>query len=102
MTTSLPFTSALITGASSGIGEAMVGLLAAADIPTVVVARRTDRLDELAAKHSCVEVLGADLTAAEGLAKVAQRVKSADAPIDLLVNNAGFGTSGDFFELDPD
>jgi len=54
MADSFPFTSALITGALSGIGEAMVELLAAQNIPTVVVARRRDRLDELAARHSCV------------------------------------------------
>jgi short-subunit dehydrogenase len=102
MTTSFPFQSALITGASSGIGEAMVGLLGEARIPTVVVARRTDRLDELAAAHDCVEVLGADLTTPAGITKVEKRIKSDAAPIDLVVNNAGFGTSGNFSELDPD
>ncbi|CAN5398507.1 SDR family NAD(P)-dependent oxidoreductase [soil metagenome] len=98
MTDTFPFTSALVTGASSGIGEAMVELLAAQEIPTVVVARRRDRLDELAARHSRVTVLAADLTSAADLREVVARV----ADIDLVVNNAGFGTSGNFFELDAD
>jgi NADP-dependent 3-hydroxy acid dehydrogenase YdfG len=57
MSASYPFTSALITGASSGIGEAMVQLLGDAGIPQVIVARRVDRLDELAAGYTNVEVL---------------------------------------------
>ena len=97
-----PFKSALVTGASSGIGEAMVELLAAQNIPTVVVARRRDRLDELAARHACVTVLAADLTEPEGLRAVAARVENTTDPIDLVVNNAGFGTSGLFHELDTD
>ena len=78
----------------------MVELLAAQNIPTVVVARRRDRLDELAARHACVTVLAADLTSAEGLRAVVERVADDANPIDLVVNNAGFGTSGNFFELD--
>ncbi len=99
-----PFTSALVTGASSGIGEAMVHLLGKAGVPTVLVARRTDRLEELAATYAGVgfEVLGADLNSADGLAAVVSRVSSESAPIELVVNNAGFGTSGLFHELDAD
>jgi short-subunit dehydrogenase len=99
--TSYPFTSALVTGASSGIGEAMVELLADAGIPTVVVARRRDRLDDLAARWPHLEVLAADLTTAKGLTAVAKRVADGAKPIDLVVNNAGFGTSGEFRTLDP-
>lgn len=95
-----PFTSALVTGASSGIGEAMVRLLGAAGVPQVIVARRTDRLDELAAQLPSVEVLSADLATAAGVATVAARIADTDRPIDLVVNNAGFGTSGAFYELD--
>jgi short-subunit dehydrogenase len=102
MSSSLPFTSALVTGASSGIGEAMVELLGEAGIPTVVVARRRERLDELAARFPLVEVLPADLTDPAGLATVVDRVRSTALPIDLVVNNAGFGTSGEFHVLDPD
>ena len=100
--TTYPFTSALVTGASSGIGEAMAHLLGAAGVPTVVVARRTDRLEHLAATYQDFEVLSADLNSADGLAAVAGRVTSNAAPIDLVVNNAGFGTSGLFHELGAD
>lgn len=99
---SYPFTSALVTGASSGIGESMVRLLAEAGVPTVVVARRADRLHELADRFGGIEVLPADLGTRAGLDAVVDRITSADAPVDLVVNNAGFGTSGDFHTLDPD
>ena len=100
--TTFPFTSALVTGASSGIGEAMAELLGEAGVPTVVVARRRDRLDEIAARFDHVEVLDADLTTADGLAAVVARVGDTALPIDLVVNNAGFGTSGAFHALDVD
>jgi hypothetical protein len=102
MASAFPFTSALVTGASSGIGEAMAELLAEADIPTVVVARRRDRLEELAARFPHVEVLAADLTTAAGLRRVVDRASSTSRPVDLVVNNAGFGTSGEFYSLDAD
>ncbi len=98
-----PFRSALVTGASSGIGEVMASLLAAEAIPTVVVARRGDRLEALAARHpGSIEVLTADLLTPDGLEAVANRIDDPDRPIDLVVNNAGFGTNGAFYELDPD
>jgi short-subunit dehydrogenase len=100
MTTSFPFSSALVTGASSGIGESMVELLAEAGIATVVVARRKDRLQELADRFEHIEVLVADLGTTKGLDAVAARVADTAMPIDLVVNNAGFGTSGDFQTLD--
>src|SRR5258705_7230079 len=102
MTASYPFTSALITGASSGIGEAMVQLLGEAGVPQVIVARRVDRLDELAARYKNVEVLAADLTTSEGVDSVVHRLTDPEHPIDLVVNNAGFGTSGDFHLMDPE
>jgi uncharacterized protein len=97
-----PFSTALVTGASSGIGEVMVGLLADAGVPTVVVARRADRLAALAERHGGIEVLVTDLTVADGQRAVAERIADADRPIDLVVNNAGFGTNGTFHELDAD
>ncbi len=97
-----PFTSALVTGASSGIGEAIVGLLGRTGIPQVVVARRLDRLESLAAAYPNIEVLAADLTDRRGLAKVVKRVGSTADPVDLVVNNAGFGTSGPVHEADPE
>lgn len=100
MANRFPFTSALVTGASSGIGEAMVELLGEADIPTVVVARRAERLQELADRFPAVEVLVADLGTKKGLTAVAKRVSDHAMPVDLVVNNAGFGTSGDFHTLE--
>ena len=99
---SYPFTSALVTGASSGIGASMARQLAETGMPLVVVARRRDRLEALAAEHSNVEVLVADLVTADGLAAVEARITDPDRVIDLVVNNAGFGTSGPFHTLDPD
>jgi short-subunit dehydrogenase len=49
-----------------------------------------------------VEVLGADLIKPDGVRDVEQRIRSETEPIDLVVNNAGFGTSGEFHQLDPD
>ncbi len=102
MASTFPFTSALVTGASSGIGEAMVKILGEAGIAQIVVARRVDRLEELAARYDRVEVLAADLTKAKGVAAVVRRITDAQRPVDLVVNNAGFGTSGDFSTTDPD
>jgi short-subunit dehydrogenase len=96
-----PFESALVTGASSGIGAAIADELGNAGVPTVVVARRGDRLDELAARHAGFEVLVADLSTDAGQRVVAERIADAGRPIDLVVNCAGFGTTGTFHELDP-
>lgn len=99
---SFPFRTALVTGASSGIGDAMARLLAADGVHTVVVARRADRLEALAGTLGGVEALPADLTSSDGLRAVAERLTDPSRPIDLLVNNAGFGTSGAFHSLDAD
>jgi uncharacterized protein len=95
-----PFTSALVTGASSGIGAEMARLLGEAGVPTVLVARRVDRLQEIAGRYDGFEVLEADLGTADGRATTVERITSHENPIDLVVNNAGFGTSGVFHELD--
>ena len=100
--TSYPFTSALLTGASSGIGEAMANLLGAAKVPTVLVARRTERLQQLADRYPGFTVLTADLGDPDDLNGVADRIASSTEPIDLVVNNAGFGTTGMFHQLDAD
>lgn len=102
MSRTYPFTSALVTGASSGIGEAMVEVLAEAGCRQVIVARRGDRLNELAERFAGVEVLTADLTTTKGIRAVEARIVDEGRPIDLVVNNAGFGTSGAFHQLDPD
>jgi short-subunit dehydrogenase len=102
MGASYPFTSALVTGASSGIGEELTRQLVAAGVPVVAVARRADRLEALAAELGGVEVLVADLATLDGQDAVAARIADDDRPVELVVNNAGFGTSGAFAELDVD
>ena len=98
-----PFSHALVTGASSGIGEAVANKLGKAGVGMVLVARRKDRLDAIAAKFPSVEVLVADLTTSSGLSAVLERLGSTSLPnIELVVNNAGFGTSGPFADADPE
>jgi len=98
-----PFTCALVTGASSGIGYEMSVQLATSGVRVITVARRRDRLEELARQFKNVEVLVADLTSDAGLATVEARILDASAtPIDLVVNNAGFGSSGLMHEIDAD
>jgi short-subunit dehydrogenase len=95
---------ALVTGASSGIGAAFARACASRGNDLVIVARDDRRLEDLAEslekEHAAdVEVLTADLTAENGTAVVEARLESDDPPIDLLVNNAGFGTFGKFVDL---
>ncbi len=95
---------ALITGASSGIGEGFARGLAKRKTHLVAVARRTERLNALAAElrgsDVDVEVLTADLSDPEARDRVEERLQSTSSPIDLLVNNAGFTIRGPFAELD--
>lgn len=98
---------ALVTGASSGIGREFARQLAARDKDLVVVARRRENLEEvgrdLRERHGIeVEVLPADLTDQADLSTVEERLADRLRPVDLLVSNAGFGTYGPFQELDPD
>jgi short-subunit dehydrogenase len=102
MPVTFPFQSALVTGASSGIGEVMAGMLADAGVSTVAVARRAERLAALAEAHPGVEVLVADLATDAGQAAVVDRIVDDARPVELVVNNAGFGTSGAFHEIDPE
>ena len=90
---------ALVTGASSGIGEEFARQLAKKGYDLVLVARRGDRLEKLAAEFSQAqgtisEVVEADLGTTEGVISVEKRLAAGD--VDLLVNNAGFATRGDF------
>jgi short-subunit dehydrogenase len=96
--------SALITGASSGIGAAFARRLAQQGYRLILVARRRERLeqlrDELAAESSArAEVCVADLADAANVERVAEL--TADQPdLELLVNNAGFGTMGRYVDTD--
>jgi hypothetical protein len=104
MSQSMPRRSSLVTGASAGIGLAFAERLAALRCDLVLVARNRARLEEIAKRLREqqgveVEVLAADLTQPAELAQVEQRV--AEHPsLDLLVNNAGFGTQGAFAGLE--
>jgi short-subunit dehydrogenase len=88
---------AVVTGASSGIGAAFAKRLAKEGYSLLLVARRRDRLDELARTLGDASILTADLTEANDLRAVADQIAAAPN-LELLVNNAGFGTKGRFFE----
>ncbi len=93
------YRTALVTGASSGIGRAFAVALAKRGTTVVAVARRRDRLEQLAEEVGNVEVLEADLTDEEQLVGVEKRLANTANPIDLVVNCAGFGTQGRFATL---
>ena len=87
---------ALVTGATAGLGAEFARQLAADDYNLVLVARDTERLEQIAAELSAregatVEVISADLISDEGCSVVAKRIEDHEHPIDLLINNAGFG-----------
>jgi uncharacterized protein len=90
---------ALVTGASSGIGEATARLLAREHGATLIlVARRADRLESLAAELGGATVIATDLTEPEAPARVAETVESEHGRLDLLVNSAGAAWRGRFGE----
>ncbi len=87
---------ALITGGTSGIGAAFARALAARGDDVVLVARKADRLSDMATELKeryavSVETIVADLAVRSEVLGVAERLASVEQPIDLLVNNAGFG-----------
>jgi short-subunit dehydrogenase len=92
---------ALVTGASSGIGAAFARRLARDGFELILVARRLDLLRQLASELDGAETLAADLTLDEDLARVEARIASVPE-LELLVNNAGFGTKGRFWETQPE
>ncbi|PWK10259.1 SDR family NAD(P)-dependent oxidoreductase [Tumebacillus permanentifrigoris] len=98
---------ALITGASSGIGEEFARRLAGMGMDLVLVARSQAKLEEMAAtlsqKHGVkAHVVLADLSAEHAAKEVYRQTQALGLHIDYLINNAGFGSSGEFVHNDAD
>lgn len=98
-------TTALITGASAGIGAAFAQELAARQTDLILVARSEDKLQNLA--HQLqeqygiqVKVIVQDLTEPSAATQIFNTVQQQGLTVDLLINNAGFGLYGDFVDLD--
>jgi hypothetical protein len=99
-------TTALITGASAGIGRALARLFAEHRHDVVLTARREQRLREIAAELEAAtgvtaHVIAADLAAIDGARRLYDEVRDRGIEIEYLVNNAGFGTFGPFVHTDP-
>lgn len=95
---------ALVTGASSGIGEHFARQLAEGGANLVLTARRTDRLEALASelreRHGvAVSVVGADLSERAAPERLFEATEGAGQPIEILINNAGFGTHDRFVDI---
>ncbi|MEV5516093.1 SDR family NAD(P)-dependent oxidoreductase [Streptomyces flaveolus] len=100
-------TTVLVTGASSGLGAELARRLAARGANLALVARRRERLDELAAELSRVhavraEVVTADLAAPGASGRLVADLDAARITVDSLANCAGFGLGGDFVDEDPE
>ncbi len=99
---------ALITGASAGIGFEFAVALAGRGYDLILTARRGDRLADLAARLRTehegirVEIVVADLSEADSSQQIARAVAGFGMNVDLLVNNAGFGSHGRFESLVPE
>ena len=98
---------ALVTGASSGIGEAFAWALARRRMQLILVARSEDKLRRLASKlaHEYrvrVEVVAADLADQDALSRLLAEVDRLEMPVDLLINNAAIGCYGPFETIAPE
>jgi uncharacterized protein len=98
-------TTALVTGASSGLGEEFARELARRHTNLVLTARSKDKLERLAADLSRVngvsaQVIAQDLSEPDGALALAKELKTRGITVDHLINNAGFGTAGRFEGLD--
>jgi short-subunit dehydrogenase len=96
--------SAMVTGASSGIGEAYTRLLAALGYDLIIVARRKDKLVSIAKEMEdthgiSVTVLQGNLCSENDLSAIEEKVQGT-ANLSVLINNAGFGTLGPFADVD--
>ena len=90
---------ALITGASSGMGRDMARILGQMGYDLILVARRTDRMKELAETvPTDVRILGLDLSKEAACMQLCEQI--ANEHIDVLINNAGFGIFGSFLQTD--
>lgn len=92
---------ALVTGATAGLGRGFAEAFAEQGYDVVLVARTQQRLDEVAGELTRlygvgVQTISADLTERDGMALVEQRLSDEDNPVDVLVNNAGFGLKQEF------
>jgi uncharacterized protein len=98
-----PGSTCLITGASSGIGAELARQLAGRGLGVTLVARREDRLQELADElDGEVHVIAADISDAEGREGLFAAVDELGLVVEMLVNNAGYGSGGAFTTLDPE
>jgi len=91
---------ALITGASAGLGVDFARQLSAKGKRLVLVARRKDRLDALVAELGNARAIGEDLSLPGAVDRLMAELAAHGEHVDLLVNNAGFGLTGRFAELD--
>lgn len=100
-----PDSTCLVTGASSGIGADIARSLAARGHGVVLVARRTERLEQLAGELRDrngvrVETVGSDLCDADARRSLRAEIEERGLRVEVLVNSAGFGTAGRFDQLD--
>ncbi|HEV3130854.1 MAG TPA: SDR family NAD(P)-dependent oxidoreductase, partial [Acidimicrobiales bacterium] len=101
-----PDRTCLVTGASSGIGAEIAGLLAARGLGVTLVARSKAKLEELAGQLASrygvrTEVIVADLTDEDSRSAIASGLEARSLAVNVLVNNAGFSTMGPVYRSDP-